>query len=229
MTTTGPRSGAPLRALLFDFDGTMMDTEQAHFAAWQHIFELHGAQIDEHDWAGVVGTVGSDFDPMALLQRRTSVALDAEQVTARREERFRTLYRQLELRPGIDALAQSARDAGLAVAIVTNAEPEWVELHLDRLGELDQWPHMFAAGVDPERAKPSPVLYLEALAKLGVSAEEAIAIEDSPIGIRAAQAAGLRCLAYPHPLTSVLDLSAADAIVDSLEGITLAQLESLVG
>ncbi len=77
---------------------------------------------------------------------------------------------------------------------------------------------------DPERAKPSPGLYAEALAAVDARASEAVAIEDSPNGIAAAKAAGVFCLAVPNEVTADLDLSAADLLVDSLEDLPLAEL-----
>jgi beta-phosphoglucomutase-like phosphatase (HAD superfamily) len=91
------------------------------------------------------------------------------------------------------------------------------------LGLRDAFDFIECAEGDRRRAKPSPSLYLSALARLGLSADEAIAIEDSPTGIHAAKTAGIFCLGYANDVTRELDLSEADVVVDSLDDLPLAE------
>jgi beta-phosphoglucomutase-like phosphatase (HAD superfamily) len=111
---------------------------------------------------------------------------------------------------------------------VTSAGRRWVREHLARLGLDADWEHIVAADGDPARAKPAPLLYHEALALLEVTADEAIAIEDSPHGVRAAKAAGLTCVAFTNPITETMDLDAADAVVADLDGVGLDGLLALL-
>ena len=112
----------------------------------------------------------------------------------------------------------------MGLAIVSSSTRRWVHSHLRRLGLEDGWAAIVCADGDTARCKPSPALYREALDVLGVEAEEAIAIEDSPNGITAARAAGIFCIAVPNVVTSTLDLSDADLLVETFEGVPLADL-----
>jgi putative hydrolase of the HAD superfamily len=136
---------------------------------------------------------------------------------------------QLEpVRAGIGAYLAEARELGLEVGIVSSSTRAWVEGNLPRLALADGWACICCADGDRDRCKPSPALYLEALELLGVGAEEAIAIEDSPNGVAAAVAAGIFCVAVPNPVTGRLDLGAADLVVGSLEDLPLRELVARV-
>jgi beta-phosphoglucomutase-like phosphatase (HAD superfamily) len=107
---------------------------------------------------------------------------------------------------------------GLKRAIVSSSSRDWVDLHLERLEEAVGWDAICTADRDPARAKPSPTLYLEALDALDVTAEEAVAFEDSPNGVLAAKAADIFCVAVPNEVTRELGLeeAGADLVLDSL-------------
>ena len=154
---------------------------------------------------------------------------DRDAVTATRRRRELELLELEPLRPGVRELLEDARDLGLHVAIVSSSSRSWIDSNLERLGLVDGWATVVCADGDTTRCKPSPALYLEALELLGVGADEAIAIEDSPNGIAAARAAGIFCVGFPNDVTSALDLSHADLVVESLEDVPLADLLERVG
>jgi HAD superfamily hydrolase (TIGR01509 family) len=114
------------------------------------------------------------------------------------------------------------------VAIVSSASRRWIDRHLARLERAEHFAAIVTADGDESRAKPLPVLYLEALDLLGVAADEAIAFEDSPNGVRAAKAAGLVCVAVPNGVTRALGLDEADVVVDSLAELPFDRLLELV-
>jgi beta-phosphoglucomutase-like phosphatase (HAD superfamily) len=107
--------------------------------------------------------------------------------------------------------------------VASSSTTEWVSGHLARLDILESFDCMRCRD-DVANAKPEPDLYLAVLACLGVSASEAIAIEDSPNGVLAAKRAGLRCVAIPNSITAQLDLGQADLLLGSLDEVTLAEL-----
>ena len=113
---------------------------------------------------------------------------------------------------------------GLRKAIVSSASRDWIDRHLRRLERIHGWDAIVTADDDPLRAKPRPTLYLEALDVLEVAAEEAVAFEDSPNGVRAARAAGIFCVGVPNPVTAGLGLDAADLVVESLADLPLTEL-----
>ena len=109
---------------------------------------------------------------------------------------------------------------------MSSSQQDWIEEHLDVFGLSHGWSRVVCADGDRGIAKPSPHLYLRAIRELEVEPTRALALEDSPNGIRSAKDAGLSCVAVPNPLTASLDLSEADLILPSLEGVTLADLSS---
>ena len=131
------------------------------------------------------------------------------------------LLAEQQARPGVEDWLAEAEAAGVGVAIASSSEAEWVLPLLERIGLHASFPHVVTSG-GRVRPKPAPDTYLEACGRLGVDPAHALAIEDSPHGIAAAKAAGLRCLAVPHELTETLDLSAADLRLPSLASCTLA-------
>lgn len=215
-----------LRALVFDFDGLILETEEPEFLAWREVWAQHGVDLELDEWVSCIGTVGG-FDPLGELRRRSRRPVDVDAVQAARRARSRSLIDALEVLPGIEALLAEAHAAGVRTAVASSSPRSWVAAHLERLGLLDRFAHLACAGPSLA-AKPAPDLYLAACDALGVAPRDAIALEDSPNGIAAATAAGLRCVAVPGPLTRSLDLSGADAVLDSLDGVTLGRLVTLV-
>ena len=217
-----------IRALLFDFDGMIVDTESPAFRSWQEVFVEHGHELTREQWAAAVGTLYG-FDALEHLESLTGTPVDRDQIRARRVARKDELVAVEAVRPGVVDYLQEARRRGLALAIVSSDSREWVQTHLERLGLDEGWAGFFCADGDRTRAKPSPVLYEEAVASLGVGPEEGIAFEDSPNGIRAAKRAGLYCVAVPNPVTEWMDLGEADLLVASLAELPLDELLARVG
>jgi HAD superfamily hydrolase (TIGR01509 family) len=212
-----------VRALLLDFDGTMVDTESVDWRSWEEVFEQHGVEIPRERFLLRIGTLTGP-DELDELDALLGRPVDREAVQAARRARERELVASEPLRPGVERLLEDARALGLDVAIVSSSTRSWVQSHLERLAIEHHLAFVHCADGDLERCKPSPALYLEALERLGVRADEAIAVEDSANGIRAAKAAGLFCVAFPNPITSGSDLSQADLVVHSLEDVPLAAL-----
>jgi HAD superfamily hydrolase (TIGR01509 family) len=216
------------KALLFDFDGTLVDTESVDLRTWQEVFEAHGVSVPVDRFALRIGTLTGP-DELDELDALLDVPSDRNAVTAARNGRELELLELEPLRPGVREYLDRARTLGLSVAIVSSASRSWIDDNLQRLGLVDGWAAVVCADGDTTRCKPSPALYVEALETLQVDASEAIAFEDSPNGIIAARAAGIFCVAFPNDVTSALDLSEADLLVESLEDVPLDDLLSRVG
>ena len=217
-----------IKALLFDFDGTLVDTESIDLRTWTEVFESYGVAVPLDRFALRIGTLTgpNEFDELdALLE----APCDRDAVTATRRRRELELLELEPLRPGVREFLEDARDLGLRVGIVSSSSRSWIDSNLERLGLVDAWATVVCADGDTTRCKPSPALYREALELLGVAANEAIAIEDSPNGIASARAAGIFCVGFPNDVTSALDLSQADVVVESLEDVSLADLLERVG
>jgi HAD superfamily hydrolase (TIGR01509 family) len=218
----------PIRAFLFDFDGLILDTELASRAGWEMLYREHGHELPADLWATLVGTTRAPWNPMEHLEQLVGAPLERDALNERRYAHELALIEAEELRPGIAEYLATARRLGLKRAIVSSSSRSWIDMHLERLEEAVGWDAICTADRDPARAKPSPTLYLEALELLGVAADEAVAFEDSPNGVRAAKAAGLFCVAVPNEVTRELGLekAGADLVLDSLADLPPDELLS---
>jgi len=213
-----------IRGLLFYFDGVLVDTESPSRLAFEELYREHGHELPYDQWATLVGTIGASFDPVGHLEELVGRPLDREALAQRRRAREHGLTDLEELRPGVEEYFVEAARLGLKTAVVSSSDDEWIERHLSRLGRLDGLDAIVAANGDTARAKPRPDLYLDALRRLGLEPDEAIAFEDSPNGVRAAKAAGIACVAVPNPITATLALDEADLVLESLADVPLREL-----
>jgi HAD superfamily hydrolase (TIGR01509 family) len=216
----------PIRAVVLDFDGLMVDTEVPEFQSWQEIYAAHDAELSLHTWAQCIGSADHGFDPYAHLEATCGQPVDRAAIRARRRARMRALLENQPLLPGVEQLVQDARVHGVKVGLASSSTRSWVEDHLRRIGFQ---PRLDAIRTrdDVRATKPDPELYLAAADALGVAPAEAIAFEDSPNGVHAAKAAGLYCVAVANELTAGLDLGAADLRLPSLAAMPLADLLQL--
>lgn len=212
-----------IRALIFDFDGLILDTEHPTFQAWHEIYEEHGCAIPLDEWEAALGTTGESFDPCARLEALFGRPLDREAMQERRRGRRDELMALEVVLPGVVDYINDALRLGLGLGVASSSPRSWVCGHLERL-ELHHYFHCISCSDDVERVKPHPELYLRTAAALGVRPDEVIVFEDSPNGIRAAKAAGMYCVAVPNRLTSRLSLDHADMRLNSLAELPLAEL-----
>lgn len=216
-----------MKAFIFDFDGLIVDTEIAEYEAWREVYAEHGTELTLDVWEDVVGSAQGYFDPIAHLEGRIGRSVDRDAVQTRRRQRTLEIIDGLPVLPGILNYLEEAKERGMRLAVASNSSHDWVEGHLARKGLLDRF-DVICCAEDVEHAKPAPDLYLAALKALRVSADEAIAFEDSPHGARAAIAAGIFCVAIPSTLTKHLDFSFASLKVDSLADLPADDLLRLV-
>lgn len=223
------RGAGVIRALVFDFDGLILDTEAPAFAAWQEVYRAHGCELPLETWATCIGHgwQTAPFDPYAHLEGLLGTTVERARIRSERRARCDALIAAEAVRPGVERWIAEARSRGLRVVVASSSPIEWVEGHLTRLGLRGAFDHLSCAGPDLP-GKPAPDVYLAAIAALGVGPAEAIAIEDSPIGACAARAAGLFCLAVPNSITGCLDFAHADVVVPSLADVSLADVVARV-
>jgi HAD superfamily hydrolase (TIGR01509 family) len=222
MLATVTNVAAVIRAIVFDFDGLILDTEEPVYRSWVEVYEAHGAELPFERWVEIVGSTTIGFHPQRHLEQLLGRPLTQE-VLERRIGRRTEFILAKDLLPGIVQYIDEARSLGLRLGVASSSTSEWVKGHLGRLGILERF-ECVRCRDDVVNAKPAPDLYLAVLECLGVAASDAFAIEDSPNGVTAAKQAGLRCVAVPNSITLGLDLSHADILLRSLSEVTLAQL-----
>jgi HAD superfamily hydrolase (TIGR01509 family) len=216
-----------IRALIFDFDGLILETEEPIYRSWKEVYEARGVALPFELWVKTVGSSNQAFHPQRYLEQRLGAPLPQD-VLDRRIARRVELVLAEPLMPGVADLAEAARAQGMKVGVASSSSRDWVRGHLERLGIVDLIDCLRTRD-DVEHVKPDPDLYLASLDCLGVAAGEAVAIEDSPNGITAAKSAGLRCVVVPNSITAGLDLSQADLRLTSLADVTLPQLLERLG
>ena len=218
-----------LKAIIFDFDGLILDTEFAEYESWREIYRSFDLELPVREWAAVMGTGTSTrrSTPYDDLDRQLGRLIDRDAIRSRRREHFAKLMEAEALLPGVMELIDEARRTGVRLAVASSSPRSWVMGYLERL-DISQVFECIKCGDDVAMAKPEPDLYFAVLAKLGLTAPEAVALEDSPNGVAAAKAAGLFCVAVPNRMTRLTSLAHADRIVDSLGDVTLASLSEMV-
>lgn len=210
-----------LRALIFDFDGLIVDTETPEFTAWRQIFHSYECDLQPSDWVHGIGT-HDVLDPHRLLEEKAGRVLDRRSLRLRQKEVLEGLLASARPCAGVVALIESARERGLKLAVASSSSRKWVLRWLDQFN-LSRHFDVLSNRDDVEKVKPDPALYLQALARLEVTAPEAVAFEDSLNGLRAARAAGIFTVVVPNPMTRHLPLEEADLLLDSLESFSLAR------
>lgn len=212
----------PLRGLIFDFDGLIVDTETATLEAWREVHAEDGFTGDPRVLHAVVGHV----DVAADLWTAYPESYDRGSLSARFLESTRRRCREAPVLPGVVALLDAARAAGLRLAVASNSSHRHVDTHLAARGLLERFATVVCRE-DVPRGKPEPDLYLEALERLGLAAAEAVAFEDSLPGHQAAAAAGLRVVVVPNQSTAGDVFTRAAWRVATMREVTLERLEEL--
>jgi HAD superfamily hydrolase (TIGR01509 family) len=212
-----------LKALILDFDGLILDTETPLFVSWQEACERHGVPMEASWWANILTAQADPPEAYALLERSSAIPVDRDQLRRVRSARELQLIEQQVLMPGVPQLLAQARVLSLSVGIASNSDRAWVTSHLSRLGILDEF-RALKCRDEVARPKPHPDLYLALLDELEATPGEAISFEDSPVGVQAARAAGVFCIAVPNAVTTRLGFPSANVIAPTLAGLSLKNL-----
>lgn len=219
-------SPPPIRAVIFDFDGLILDTESAIYESWRELYAGHGHELAVETFARCIGSdFGAHYDPMTDLEKLTGRTFDWDALDAERETRVRALLTEAGALPGVQARLSEAGALGLACSIASSSSHRWVNGWLEKLELRHHFANLSTRDC-VQRIKPEPDLFLHAIEQLGVGPDEAVIFEDSLNGLRAARAAGVRCIVVPGPMTRHLDFDGAWMVAASLDDVRLADLVS---
>jgi HAD superfamily hydrolase (TIGR01509 family) len=212
-----------LRALIFDFDGVIIDSETPLFRIWAEIYNEHGQALTLDAWQHALGTQGG-FDPFADLATRLARMLPKDELARRVSEQHWARCGDEPLRPGVRDRLLEARAAGWGTAVASSSPSAWVQPWLDRHG-LAALVDTVCTRDDVARVKPAPDLFLLAAERLGITPAACIVVEDSPNGVRAAIAAGMKVIVVPNDLTRTLELPGPHLRLESLDALRLDRLD----
>ena len=212
-----------IKAIVFDFDGLIIDTETPEFDTWQDVFESYGVVLERETWESSIGLHSLDFNIYKHLAELSGQNIEREKVRPRMRRRYLERIEENPVLPGVEEYIGVAQSMGLKLAVASSSSPGWAAGHLKNRGLLNHFEFVLDAG-DVVNAKPDPELYTMSAERLGVHAENALAIEDSVNGLTAAKAAGMRCVVVPNPMTKGMDFSSADIRLDSLAELPLSNL-----
>lgn len=208
-----------IRAVIFDFDGLIIDTESVLIQAYGDIHARHGVPFERDHFLRNVGHADYSFDPWHAFEKLADrAALELE-----RQKWNRELNRRLRPLPGVLAILDSARTAGLRIGLASNSGHDHVDRQLERLGLLERF-EALGCREDVPSPKPEPDVYRFVMNQLGVHGSEAFALEDSQTGALAARRAGLWVVAVPNAATAHHDFGKAHVCVPSLSEVTLDDL-----
>ena len=216
-----------IKALVFDFDGLILDTAYPEYHSWQLIYREFDLQLPIELWAAGVFKSSDSIVPTPYddLEARLGRSIDRAEIRVRRRAHFHELMRSETILPGVQQILTAGRALGLGIAIASSSPRDWVIGYLEQV-DLHAYFDVLWCGDDVVRTKPDPELYLSAIGSLGCAPSEAIAFEDSATGVKAAKAAGLYCVAVPNRLTVHAILDQADLRIGSLAELSLEQLVS---
>ncbi|BCU76766.1 HAD family phosphatase [Luteolibacter sp. LG18] len=204
-----------MKAVLFDFDGVLVDTEWAIYDAWHRTFRAHGHPLPLELYTRCIGSDFDTWSPKTHLEELTGSSFDWHELDLKRQEEIvRDLAGEGPM-PGAVALLESLIAKGIPRAVVSSSSHHWVDGWLDRLGMMPLFDTVVCRG-DAPRIKPAPDLFLEGARRLGFEPAECLVIEDSLNGVKAARAAGCPVWAVPNRVTACLDFSLANAVLPSL-------------
>lgn len=211
-----------IKAVIFDFDGLIFDTESHEYNVLNEIFQEHDSELPLSVWGKIVGTqVG--FKPLQYLEEQIGKKLDQDKLTTLFHERFHGRLKNEGPLPGVVDYLKAAKASGLKIGLASSSTYEWVSSHLKNLCLFDYF-ECIRTSDDVEEVKPNPSLYLKAASCLGVEPDECLVFEDSANGALAAKRAGMYCVIVPNEVTKNLNFCEVDDRIDSMAAIEFKQL-----
>jgi beta-phosphoglucomutase len=211
-------------AIIFDMDGVLIDSEPIHYEVEKKLFDKLGIEVSEEIHRLYLGVAGdlmyADIKSRFQLSASKDELLEFDD--SFRCEYFRRLQ-VINLNEGVLNLLNEIKLAGIKLAVATSSSPELAKILLNRC-EIASLFNAIVTTSEAGKSKPAPDVYLLAARKIDVVPAKCMVFEDSPNGISAAKSAGMYCIAFQTDSVSVQELSNADIIVNTFDGITLGQL-----
>lgn len=218
-----------LRAIIFDLDGTIVLSLPTHFEAYERLFAEFGAKWDFAEFEKVFTGTGAPGIIQNILARQGIKELNLPALVARKRDLFNKILEEKTLQtvPGFFEFLSSVRTAGLKKGIASGSSRANIFRMLQNIGVSADFPEV-VSGEDVPRPKPAPDIYLAAAQRIGVSPHACFAIEDTPEGVMAAKAAGMKCAAFTTTIQKpkIFIDAGADLVTENYKAISLAKLKT---
>lgn len=190
-----------IKAVIFDFDGLILDTETAWYEAYKEAIGFYQCDLPLEHFVKCIGTDNTEL--YAFFKEQLGEECNIEEIEARAASLHKGKMETFEAREGVKDYLEEAKKLGYKIALASSSTKEWVTHYLSELGLLPYFDEIIT-GDDVEKVKPAPDLYVKAIEALKIDATEAVAFEDSLNGLQAALQAGLKCVIVPNPVTEAL-------------------------
>lgn len=213
-----------LKAVLFDLDGVIVDSEPLHFEADMLTMRDYGVEISEEVLISYVGTSGPEMWAELIVQYGIPDTLPGIIARQLRHKKGLLAKAKLTAIEGIPELLRNIKGAGMRIALASSSSRFFIESVIENLGIAGYF-EVVASGEEVARSKPAPDVFLRAAELLQIHPEDCVVIEDSANGVNAAKAAGMRAIGFVNLNSGVQDLSAADVIVDAIGKINISMLQ----
>lgn len=209
-----------MKAVIFDMDGVLVDSQPYHFKADIDTMAEYGVIKDQKFYESFAGTLTADR--MRTLKEMFGLDVPVEEMTIKRENMILDIMGKDDIKPvsGIPEFLRSIKEKGLTTAVASSSDYKLINLILDRL-KIAKYFDSVTSGSDVKRGKPSPDVFLLAAERIGIEPSECLVVEDSENGVKAAKAAGMKALGYINPTSGKQDLSLADFITDDFKKISI--------
>ena len=213
-----------MKAVIFDMDGVIIDSEPLHFEVEAKLLEELGGVFDLDYHNSLVGT--NDRLMWSLFKEKFNLKPDLDLIIEMKKERFLVEIDRIPLVKGFDKLISSLYQEGYLLGLASSNNRTSINKIIN-VFNLDKYLDFSISGDEVSRGKPDPEIFLRAAQLIGVAPEECLVIEDAKNGVEAAKTAGMKCIGYRNPNSGDQNLSQADLIIDEYDELNLEIIKSL--
>ncbi len=210
---------ADAKAVIFDFDGLLVDTEYAIYTSWLRVFQAEGHPLPLDLFNQCLGSGYTHWNPGDHLERLTGKSYDWDAINARRQTEIVSELEHEGLFPGAQELIERLYEAGIPMGVASSSSHRWVDNWLNKLGVMPYFKTVVCRD-DGLAVKPAPDLFLRAAQNLGIAPESCLVLEDSQNGVVAAVSAGMKVIAIPNRVTQEADFSKATLVINAIAALT---------